>query len=296
MTIAGAGEDGNASGDFDLTGSVTIEGNGFTIDAHQLDRVLDHRNGSLTVRHLGITGGKVSGSGSVGGGMRSTIGTVVLEDDTFSGNTLTGTNIYGAGAGVDGGTIVVRRSTFSGNAAGGYASSGGGVYGRGYLPQQDTIDVSDSTFVGNTAFSGAAVDNLSGTTDDPISVRSSTFVDNVGATQLGGVQGTTVSGSVFSGTSGLCLSQLVSLGWNVGSASDSCFLKQPTDLIVSDLLLGPLAANGGPTQTVLPQAGSPVLDRIPVGTAGLCDGTTTTDQRGSVRPDGSACDAGSVER
>ena len=228
--------------------------------------------------------------------MRSTIGTVVLEDDTFSGNTLTGANIYGAGAGVDGGTMVVRRSTFSGNAAGGYASSGGGVYGRGYLPQQDTIDVSDSTFVGNTAFAGSAIDNISGTTDDPITVRSSTFVGNVGSTQLGGLQGTTVSGSVFSGTSGLCLSPLVSLGWNVGTASESCFLKQPTDLIVSDLLLGPLAANGGPTQTVLPQAGSPVLDRIPVGTAGLCDGTTTTDQRGSVRPHGSACDAGAVER
>jgi hypothetical protein len=36
-----------------------------------------------------------------------------------------------------------------------------------------------------------------------------------------------------------------------------------------------------------------VLDRIPVGTAGLCDSSATVDQRGSVRPHGSACDAGS---
>ena len=108
--------------------------------------------------------------------------------------------------------------------------------------------------------------------------------------------GTQVSGSVFSSGNGLCFSGVTSLGWNVGMGGDACSLDAPTDLIASDLMLGPLAANGGPTPTLLPQAGSPLLDRIPIGTAGLCDATTSTDQRGSVRPHGTACDAGSVER
>ncbi len=296
LTIAGADDDANASGDFDLTGNVTIEGNGYTIDAHQLDRVLDHRNGDLTIRHLGIAGGRVSGPDSLGGGVRSSVSRVLLEDDTLSGNTLSGNYTYGAGVGVDRGSIVVRRSTFTGNSTTGYGGSGGGVYGRSYEPSGDSIDVSESTFVGNTAFSGAAVDNIGVPSQEPISVRSSTFVDNMGGTALGGINTTTVSGSVFSGGHVLCFNDVVSLGWNVTTASDACFVAQPTDLIVSDVLLGPLAANGGPTQTLLPQVGSPLLDLIPVGTAGLCDSSATVDQRGSVRPHGAACDVGSVER
>jgi hypothetical protein len=35
---------------------------------------------------------------------------------------------------------------------------------------------------------------------------------------------------------------------------------------------------------------------IPVGTTGLCDTSTPTDQRGVTRPQGTACDIGAVER
>ncbi len=60
--------------------------------------------------------------------------------------------------------------------------------------------------------------------------------------------------------------------------------------------LGPLASNGGPTQTYLPAAGSPAIDKIPNPTTAdgfsLCPGT---DQRGVTRPQGSKCDIGSVE-
>jgi hypothetical protein len=35
---------------------------------------------------------------------------------------------------------------------------------------------------------------------------------------------------------------------------------------------------------------------IPSGTAGLCDGTFPTDQRGVTRPTGGACDVGAVEQ
>lgn len=60
--------------------------------------------------------------------------------------------------------------------------------------------------------------------------------------------------------------------------------------------LGPLANNGGPTQTHLPAAGSPAIDLIPSGDNG-CGGTFNVDQRGEPRPEtgGTACDAGAVE-
>ncbi|MDZ7732898.1 MAG: choice-of-anchor Q domain-containing protein [Acidimicrobiia bacterium] len=62
------------------------------------------------------------------------------------------------------------------------------------------------------------------------------------------------------------------------------------------LLLGPLADNGGGTETHLPGASSPLVDAIPDGTTGLCDGTYALDQRGVSRPTGAGCDTGSVER
>ena len=60
----------------------------------------------------------------------------------------------------------------------------------------------------------------------------------------------------------------------------------------ADPLLGPLAENGGPTRTRLPAAGSPLVNVIPTSDTALCSGT---DQRGISRPQGPACDIGSVE-
>jgi hypothetical protein len=57
-------------------------------------------------------------------------------------------------------------------------------------------------------------------------------------------------------------------------------------------LLGPLQANGGPTETMLPEPESALIDEVP-GNQGGCQ--PNTDQRGVVRAQGAACDAGSVE-
>jgi hypothetical protein len=55
--------------------------------------------------------------------------------------------------------------------------------------------------------------------------------------------------------------------------------------------LGPLQNNGGATQTMLPATGSALIDEVPSTGAGC----VSTDQRGVPRPQGPACDAGSVE-
>ena len=63
----------------------------------------------------------------------------------------------------------------------------------------------------------------------------------------------------------------------------------PTDLINTDPLLGPLADNGGPTFTQALLPGSPAID------AGVAVAGVTTDQRGVPRPQGTAPDIGAFE-
>jgi len=85
-------------------------------------------------------------------------------------------------------------------------------------------------------------------------------------------------------------------GYNF-SDDDLCGFKAPTDRQdAGDPSLGPLAANGGPTMTVLPLAGSPLIDAIPTGSC-QSDGATgiAIDQRGVPRPQGAGCDIGAVE-
>ena len=64
----------------------------------------------------------------------------------------------------------------------------------------------------------------------------------------------------------------------------------------ADPALGGLASNGGPTLTLLPEVGSPLIDAIPTSAcqAGTAAGITT-DQRGEARPQGVGCDIGAVE-
>ena len=59
------------------------------------------------------------------------------------------------------------------------------------------------------------------------------------------------------------------------------------DRVGTDPLLGPLADNGGQTDTLALLPGSPAIDHASVG--------TPTDQRRVVRPQGGACDVGAFE-
>ena len=80
---------------------------------------------------------------------------------------------------------------------------------------------------------------------------------------------------------------LESAGYNLTSdaTGTACGFTAATDLVNKNPLLGPLAANGGPTQTRLPGATSPADDVIPnpatLRGVAVCPGT---DQRGVARP------------
>jgi hypothetical protein len=79
-----------------------------------------------------------------------------------------------------------------------------------------------------------------------------------------------------------------SLGYNLDSGS-SCNFILPGDLQNINPKLGPLANNGGPTQTMALYVGSPAID------AGSDSGCPATDQRGVPRPQGRHCDIGAYE-
>jgi len=80
----------------------------------------------------------------------------------------------------------------------------------------------------------------------------------------------------------------VSLGYNLDS-ENSCGFDQPTDLVNTNPLLGPLQDNGGPTFTHALLHGSPAID------AGDNTGAPATDQRGAPRPQGTTYDIGAYE-
>jgi hypothetical protein len=56
------------------------------------------------------------------------------------------------------------------------------------------------------------------------------------------------------------------------------------------LPLGTLANNGGPTSTMLPQAGNQAINFVPIAQCG-----NARDQRIADRPAGAGCDSGAVE-
>ncbi len=114
-----------------------------------------------------------------------------------------------------------------------------------------------------------------------------------------GASGAAGSGLMASGT--FCLNTLLSGNTPVnaaGTVSDAgCNLSSDASIALTgtgsrtniNLLLGPLANNGGPTLTMALLPGSPAID------AGSAIGTPLTDQRGVARPQGPGVDIGAFE-
>jgi len=318
----GGGHDtdaGASTDDLDITANIVIFGNFATIQrtgtctidnnaANGEFRIFEVKNGGkLTLQDVTVRDGCADGSGDNGGGIavagggeltviNSTLaghrarnkgggiysnGTVTIENSAIASN-----SAVSNGGGVLNGlgvTMTIRNSAFSGNTAG---NAGGGIDNYG------TLTVINSTFSGNSAtFSGGIVNELGTTKLSFVTVAENS---GRGIRVLGGSTLQIRHSIVAKNTGGNCL--LIEGGTFTPSGNN--FADDNTCSGFASLTpgtLGPLAGNGGATQTHALFPGSEAINAAS-DCQDLNGNTVSTDQRGVLRPQGGACDAGAYER
>jgi hypothetical protein len=234
ITLAGAGEDANATGDFDLTEaghSVRIVGAGAgatVIDAHSLDRIFHlHSSVTMVLSGVTITGGRepvgagIHNEGNMltvtactftsnnadngAGAIANNFGTLTVTDSTFTSNTA------GDGAGAIGcgnGTVTITNSTFTNNSS----PYGGALYIAGI-----NVVISGSSFVGNTAGQGGGIYNYRGN----LQLSNSVFQNNksdAGAAIGAYESSVQLTGCSISGSAGTAIYTIRSL-WTITSST-----------------------------------------------------------------------------
>jgi CSLREA domain-containing protein len=269
---------------------------------------------NTNITNSAITGNEVSPTSQVNlaGGAGVAVQTnATLTDTVVSGNDVVEENIAASslsGAGLsNAGTLTLNRSTVSGNFFG-TAGPGDGSphFGAAIASNSASSNVTllNSTVTGNT---DTDADPIAGTI---VGFQSNTFVNIVHSTIAGNSHSASafdisfpgigssavIRGSVIADDPNACGTNIMSEGFNV-DAGGSCPVG-PGGVSNAAPLLGALATNGGPTQTMALLAGSPAIDLVPL--AACTDDASaalTVDQRGFARPvpAGGSCDAGAYE-
>jgi hypothetical protein len=165
----------------------------------------------------------------------------------------------------------------------------GNVGGGGNILLAGNITLTNSTVSDNSAFNVAAGQQYGAVQGDTITVVNSTIANNGDAGLVTGTGRITLRNSVVSNhprdnchryyTTG----SIVREGTDI-SDDDKC--GGPSDIVIADPMLAPLADNGGPTKTHALLAGSPAIN------AGT-NCTVQVDQRYMARD--SQCDIGAFE-
>jgi large repetitive protein len=239
-----------------------------------------YSGGTLTLTRVKVTGNSAGG----GGGIKSD-SVLTMTDSIVSNNITTGGVAPGGGIWIDGGTANLTNTTISGNIA---ALYGGGIH----IQSNPTVNLTNVTISGNTAqdtSGGGAISIGTGT----INILNSTIANNhASAFSVGGIHTSgilNIKNTIIAGNDGVqCFGALTSQGYNLSSDA-TCSFTNTGDQQNADPLLGPLASNGGPTQTHALLSGSPAID------AGTTTGCPLKDQRGVSRPQGAHCDIGAYE-
>ncbi|MFN0070295.1 MAG: choice-of-anchor Q domain-containing protein [Chloroflexota bacterium] len=219
-----------------------------------------------------------------GGGLFSAGGQLTIINSTFEGNSAT----HRDGGGIrSNGVTTISSSTFTSNSAG---RDGGGIH----LAGSNTGELRNVTIHSNRASSrggGVSSDNVA-------TILNATIVSNSASFEGGGVfrsNGTLnlTNTILWNNTASNCAGGISSAVSNLDSGVSCGF--GAGNLTNTDPRLGSLALNGGATQTLAPQSGSPAIDG---GTNSNCP---AQDQRALSRPaDGNSdgniiCDIGAVE-
>jgi len=271
-------------------------------------------NGTLTVRRstfrqntATLAGGAIEVNQYLGASA------LVVEDSTFDGNVVANPanparTLAGAIYHQDG-NLLISGSTFVANQADG---QGGALW----LLGQGTGTIVNSTFTGNRS-NGVAQDGASGLggainiqQNSHLTLSHVTIVNNHAGWGGGGIIGgtiqnstTTLRASIVAGNTAAnpfgswnnCVHQLVDGGFNIQFPATT-HPGNPDDpnctaaVVIAQPNLAALSSQGGLTQTMPPNPGSPARDLVTSG----CP-PPVTDQRGRRRPDGAACDAGAAE-
>ena len=191
-------------------------------------------------------------------------------------------------------TSIFTGVTFSQNTAG----NGGAVS----FGTNNPASFVNSTFYGNAssgAGGGAAIYTYSAVSLTFSTVFSNTVGPGGGAAigfNLGGPAALSLQGTILNNPTNCDTSKVPTDGGsNLTFGADDCqlFASNASDKLHVDPLLNPPASNGGTTQTVSMNPGSPAID----GAANCIVGSSAlgTDQRGVPRPQGPACDIGAFE-
>jgi len=286
LTVSGSTISNNSA--LEGTGSYSASGGGIFNSYVGLSST-----GVLIVNNSTISGNSASFEG---GGIDNDNGTITVTNSTVSGSSAN------QGAGIENdGTGTVTGSTITGNTGTG---SGAGIFNNG------TLTVTNSTLSGNNGSASGAIE--SGPSAPAVSISFSTISGNSASVFGGGITNfglvMTVKNSILAnnGSGGNCYvytgyPAITSAGHNL-SDNGTCapFFTGTGDLNSTPAGLDTgLKGNGGPTQTIALLSGSPAIDAIPVSPTNFCTDTSgnpvTTDQRGTTRPQGPACDIGAFE-
>jgi hypothetical protein len=277
-TISGnsaTGQRGDGGGIYTRAGSVsvtssTISGNSATGQRGDGGGIYTF-SGSVSVTSSAISGNSASDDG---GGISTEFGSVSVTSSTISGNSA---GDDGGGIFTYSGSVSVTSSTISGNSAG---DEGGGIF-----TYSGSVSVTSSTISGNSAGDdGGGIYTFSGS----VSVTSSTISGNSagahGGIYIGPISSeSVVFDSIVAGNSASIFapdfqSQALVRTFLNSLLSDNTDSNVPqggtnivgTGALPVNAMLGPLANNGGPTQTHALLPGSPAIDAV--GSPGVAAG------------------------
>jgi uncharacterized repeat protein (TIGR01451 family)/CSLREA domain-containing protein len=236
---------------------------------------------------IAITTSTLSGnvSGTTGGGIQS-FSTLTITHSTISDNTANG--VSAGGILHTAGTLTLTNSTLSGN-----RTNGGG----GALDEAGVANLNNVTITNNTA-------DADGDGPEPgpaVPAAGGGVLQRDGGTV--NFRNTIIAGNFLSASPD-CAGTLTSQDYNlIGNTAGCTIAGTTTNNVVTPLpLLGPLADNGGPTETHALLPGSPAVDAAnPAAPGSGGNACQTDDQRGVQRPqdgngDSSArCDIGAYE-
>ncbi len=268
-----------------ITGNTADNGNGGGL----------YNSGKLVLNQTTISNNSAFNGGGIGNS-----GTALLTDSLIAGNTASAD-----GGGVqNAGDLTIMSSTISGNTA----DTGGGLYNSGGYQggAMAVATLTNSTVANNSAvFDDGGIVNSSSA---QLSINDSTVALNSSENSYGGINnlGTaTISNSVVAENQlsdqtlpGVDVNGTFnSNGYNFIGKADGSGGWINSDITGSNLApanpdLSPFGYFGGPTPTLVPVPGSPLIGS---GSPALVPGTVKTDQRHVARISGHKVDRGAVE-